>query len=114
MKEFNNVIGATGEKQAEEFLKKKGYKILTKNFRCVVGEIDLIAKQKDMVIFIEVKKRETYLFGNPAEAVGKMKQSKIRKAALYYLKQYKLIDSPCRFDVIEIVGENINHIENAF
>lgn len=114
MKEFNNVTGAIGEKQAEEFLKKNKYKILTKNFRCVVGEIDLVAKEKDTIVFVEVKKRETYIFGNPAEAIGVTKQNKIRKAALYYLKQYKLTESPCRFDVIEIVGENINHIENAF
>lgn len=114
MKEFNKKIGFLGEKQAEDYLKSKKYKILTKNFSCVLGEIDIVARDKDTIVFVEVKKRETYLFGSPAEAVDGRKQSKIRKTALYYLKQYKLTDSPCRFDVIEIVGENINHIENAF
>lgn len=114
MKEFNKVIGNSGEIQAEKYLKDKKYKILTMNYKNILGEIDIVAKQKDTIVFVEVKKRETYVFCSPCEAVDKRKQSKIRKTAIYYLKQYKLMDSPCRFDVIEIVGENINHIENAF
>lgn len=114
MKEFNRALGIMGESQAEEYLKKKKYKIVARNYRNILGEIDIVAKQKDTTVFVEVKKRETYRFGRPSEAVDVVKQQKLRKVALYYLKQFKLLDTPCRFDVIEIVGDNINHIENAF
>ena len=114
MKELNRIIGIEGEGQAEGYLKKKKYKILAKNYSNVLGEIDIVAQQKKTIVFVEVKKRETLRFGRPCEAVDEYKQQKIRKVALYYLKQFKLLDSPCRFDVIEIVGNMINHIENAF
>lgn len=114
MKEFNRVTGAIGETQAEQYLKKNKYKILARNYKNILGEIDIVAKQKDTIIFVEVKKRETYRFGRPSEAVDEFKQHKLRKVALYYLKQFNQMDSPCRFDVIEIVGDNLNHIENAF
>lgn len=113
-KEFNRATGIFGEIQAAQYLKKKKYKILAKNFMCVLGEIDIVAQQKKTIVFVEVKKRETLRFGWPREAVDEYKQEKIRKVALYYLKQFKLLESPVRFDVIEIIGDNINHIENAF
>lgn len=114
MKELNRVVGVIGESQAEKYLKKKKYKILNKNYKTILGEIDIVAKDKKTIVFVEVKKRETYQFGRPSEAVDEHKQQKIRNVALYYLKQFKLFDNPCRFDVIEIVGDEINHIENAF
>lgn len=114
MKQLNKVIGNAGELEAFSYLKKNKYKVLTVNYKTIVGEIDIIAQEKDIIVFIEVKKRETYLFGRPSEAVGVSKQQKIRKTALYYLKQYKLLDKQCRFDIIEIVGNNLNHIKDAF
>ena len=114
MKELNRIVGIEGEAQAEGYLKKKNYKILAKNFSCLLGEIDIIAKQKKTIVFVEVKKRETLRFGMPCEAVDEYKQQKIRTVALYYLKQTKQLESQCRFDVIEIIGNMINHIENAF
>lgn len=114
MKEFNRAIGIEGETQAEKYLKKKKYKIIAKNYKNIIGEIDIVAKQKETIVFVEVKKRETLCFGRPSEAVDENKQQKIRTVALYYLKQHKMLDFPCRFDVIEILGDDINHIENAF
>ena len=85
------------------------------NYQNYIGEIDIIAKQKDTYIVIEVKKRETLTFGRPSEAVDFYKQQKIRKTAELYLLQNNLYDNvSVRFDVIEIVGNELNHIENCF
>ena len=114
MKELNRVIGNSGESQALSYLTKKKYKILFTNYKNKIGEIDIIAKDKNYIVFVEVKKRETLAFGRPSEAVDQRKQQKIRLVAQGFLKQYKLFDNDCRFDVVEIIGEEINHIENAF
>lgn len=108
------VLGASGEVRASNFLEKKGYKILQKNYASKIGEIDLIAMQNKTIVFVEVKMRSSKLFGRPCEAVNYSKQQKIRKVALGFLKQTKNLETPCRFDVIEIIGEKIRHIENAF
>lgn len=114
MKQLNRAMGIKGELLAKEYLIKKGYKILFTNYSTKLGEIDIVAKHKGYIIFVEVKQRETCAFGRPSEAVDIFKQEKIRRVATYFLKQYKLFDSDCRFDVIEIIGTEINHIENAF
>ncbi len=114
MKEKNKVVGTSGEIIASQYLKKKKYKILLVNYKNKIGEIDIIAKQGEYIVFVEVKTRETLAFGRPCEAVNNLKQYKIRKTATKYLKENKMMDCPCRFDCIEIIGDNINHIENAF
>lgn len=114
MKIFNRVKGISGESQAVKYLKKKKYKILQQNYKNAIGEIDIIAKLKETIIFVEVKSRLSLEFGRPAEAVDARKQNKIRLVAAAYLKQNKLLDQPCRFDVIEVLPDEINHIENAF
>ena len=108
------VLGSKGEFFAKEFLKKKGYKILEINFTNNIGEIDIIAKHKETIVFVEAKARSTFKFGLPSEAVSFSKQNKIRTVALAYLKSTKNLESSVRFDVIEICGEQIRHIENAF
>ena len=113
-KRFNRAKGMTGENKAVEYLKKSKYKILETNFTCKQGEIDIIALKNDYIVFVEVKERETLEYGNPSEAVNTLKQNKIRSSAEIYLIKNKKIENPCRFDVIEIHGEKINHIENAF
>lgn len=113
-KEFNTVQGAVGEFDACKYLENKKYKILEQNYKNRLGEIDIIASYKNAIIFIEVKKRSTLAFGRPSEAVDARKQQKIRKTATLYLIQHKLMDSACRFDVIEVLDKEINHIENAF
>lgn len=107
--------GTSYEIKAEEYLLQNGYKILERNFRNRSGEIDIIAKDGEYFCFIEVKYRTTNDFGNPFEAVDYRKQNQIRKVANYYFMKNKLSEwTPCRFDVIGFVGEEMMHIENAF
>lgn len=113
-KEFNSIQGSIGEFNAIKYLENKKYKILEKNYKNKLGEIDIIASFKNAIVFIEVKRRITLAFGRPGEAVGVYKQQKIRKIASLYLIKNKLTNSPCRFDVIEVLDNEINHIENAF
>ena len=108
------IYGVTGEREAKEFLIKKGYKIVKMNFTCKIGEIDIIAMDKDTLVFVEVKARNTAMFGLPREAVTAKKQYKIRRIAELYLQRYSTLDQKIRFDVIEILGDKITHIENAF
>ena len=85
MKNFNHVLGVQGEIIAAEFLKKKKYIILEKNYTTKIGEVDIIAKDNDVIVFVEVKERGTKRFGLPREAVTLYKQNKIRLVASQYL-----------------------------
>ena len=114
MKELNHVLGVQGELLAKDFLTKKWYKILKLNYKTKIGEIDIVAKFKDTYVFVEVKDRQTKRFGMPREAVTPYKQNKIRTVATQYLLANKLMDSKVRFDCVEILGDTITHIENAF
>ena len=109
------MAGREGEAKAAEYLRKKRYEILGANYRCRFGELDLIAKKRDLVIFVEVKLRRNDRFGAAADAVTASKQDKLRKAAASWLASHDC-DAPTRFDVIEIYTDTgrINHIENAF
>ncbi|MBE7073712.1 MAG: YraN family protein [Clostridiales bacterium] len=113
-KKFNKISGQIGENKAVEYLQNKKYKILAQNFTTHIGEVDIICVFKKTIVFVEVKARETLAFGRPSEAVNELKQSKIRRVAEEYLIRNHLEDVPIRFDVIEIVGNYINHIENCF
>ncbi len=95
-------LGKKGEGLAVSHLQKLNYKILERNYKCIVGEIDIIAREKDTLVFIEVKTRATRDFGGPAAAVNKHKQRQLSKVALTYLNQKKLIDLPARFDVVAV------------
>ena len=112
--------GDLGEAIATKFLKKSGYKILELNYRTPLGEIDIIAKDKETIVFVEVKTRSSKKFGLPGEAVNYQKQRHIRNSALYYLKSKGLLDKvSARFDVISILMSNITdyeieHLQNAF
>ncbi len=111
---YKKLLGRAGEKLAVDFLKKKGFKILKTNYKTVVGEIDIIAQDKDYIVFIEVKTRSSENYGMPAEAVDRKKQEKYYKVATYYLQKERKTDANCRFDVVEIENGQINHIFNAF
>ena len=113
-KHYNKITGAQGEMIAEKFLKDKGYKILEKNYKNTIGEIDIIAKDKDIIVFVEVKYRKDDYFGLPREAVGKNKQFKIKKVASVYLNNKRLFNNQVRFDVVEVLGDNITHLEDCF
>jgi len=111
-------IGQKGEEIACELLIKKGYHIVERNYRCPIGEIDIIAYNRNTLVFIEVKYRTSRKYGYPAESVDIRKQKRIIKTAQYYLIEKKLLDCTCRFDVVEVENINneikINIIENAF
>ena len=114
MKELNHVFGVKGEQIAKEYLIKKHYKILQQNYTTKIGEIDIIAKTKDIIVFVEVKARNTIRFGMPREAVTPYKQNKIRAVATQFLLANKLTNAKVRFDCIEVLGDEITHIENCF
>lgn len=116
MSENSLLIGETCEEQAANFLKKRGYKILQRNFRTKFGELDIVAKEKDTVVFLEVKGRSNFSRGLPQEAINNFKRRKIAKCALLFLKKNNLTDSKARFDVVSIntnVGE-VKLFKNAF
>lgn len=106
-------FGFSGERKAAKFLKKNGYKILARNFRCPFGEVDIIASSGDIVAFIEVKARSGNSFGQPNEAVRADRQRRYINCARFYFSG-RDIDCVVRFDVIEVGADGINHIENAF
>jgi putative endonuclease len=111
-------LGKKGEELALRFLKKNGYRVIEKNYVCKMGEMDIIAKEKDTLVFIEVKTRTSNTFGPPQLAVNPKKQSQMSKVALYFLKEKKLEDVKARFDVVAILlgpkGEEIELIKDAF
>lgn len=107
--------GNYGEDLAAAYLKRKWYKIIERNYRNKFGEIDIIARKKDTVVFVEVKSRSSDNFGTPAEAVDKRRQGRMCRAAQFYmLGKYEKLQ--VRFDVIEVYLQNgkINHYEDAF
>ncbi len=115
---INNVVrGRTGEEIAKEYLISKGYSILEMNYRNTIGEIDIIAKIDDILVFIEVKTRSNYNYGFAFEAVDLRKQKKIVNTSLVYISYKKLANMQLRYDIIEIYltkSPKINHLENAF
>ena len=113
-KEYNSIQGAVGELQATKYIQSLSYKILEQNYKNKIGEIDIIAKDKNVTVFVEVKKRSTLQYGRPSEAVDFRKQQKLRSVATLYLVKTKSLDADCRFDVIEELAGEINHIKNAF
>lgn len=109
----NKQLGKKGEALACKYLKKNGYKILERGYKNPFGEVDIIAAKGDTVAFIEVKTRLTESYGAPSEAVNLKRRNKYVQAAKYYFYG-KEIDVTVRFDIIEILRGEINHIENAF
>jgi len=108
-------IGTEYEQKAARYLENLGYQILDQNFRCKMGEIDLIAKEGDYLVFVEVKYRADGRMGQPQEAVGYRKQQKICKAASYYCMRQRISNmQPCRFDVAACIGEKWTIIRDAF
>lgn len=119
MKNLTKIItGKEGEDIAMSFLKKKGYRILETNFRCALGEIDIVARENGDFVFIEVKTRKSGELGYPEQAVGMKKQRKISQVALYYLQVKHLLDVNARFDVVAVTmsgsNQDIKLIKNAF
>lgn len=95
-------LGAEGEEAAVQFLKKQGYVILERNFSTKFGEIDLIAREKNTLVFVEVKMRRRIDFGSPQEAITRAKMLQLGQTALSYLRQKHLPQINCRFDMVAV------------
>jgi len=110
--------GKEGEEKAAALLVEKGFEIIERNYRYGKGEIDIVARDKDFLVFVEVKSRESLEYGKPEEAITKRKMSQIRKIAESYLAEKNITNENIRFDVVAILflnGEiSIEHYENAF
>ncbi|MCK4960127.1 MAG: YraN family protein [Planctomycetes bacterium] len=112
-------LGRWGESRCAAYLKRKGYKTITRNYSCARGEIDLIMADDNAIVFVEVKTRRNEDHSRAQYAVTRKKQAKMLRTARYFLKNYKIKDRPLRFDVVAIIlGEKgppeIRHYKNAF
>lgn len=124
-------LGQQGESKAEQFLRAKGYAIVAKNYRSRIGEIDLVALDRHIIVFVEVRSLSGEEFGDPLATVTPRKQRQVAKAALLYLSRHNLHNRAARFDVIgiqwpekngpdgksgqaEAARPRITHIQNAF
>ena len=119
IKTENKNKGDLGENIVEKYLEKNGYKIISKNFKCNYGEIDVVFKDKDEIVFGEIKSRNGIKYGYPAESVTNFKRKHIFNTSKYFLYINKLFDSNIRFDVIEVYFQHhkspiINHIKSVF
>jgi putative endonuclease len=111
-------LGREGERLAEGFLKKQGYRLVARNYRCRGGEVDLIVLDRRVVVFVEVKTRTDHGFGSPLEAVEPRKQRRMILAAQLFLHEKKLHERDARFDVVGISWPGtvplVEHVKNAF
>ena len=114
----NVAKGRVGEKEAERFLKRNGYRIIERNYRCRFGEIDIVARDGNTLAFIEVKSTRSQGFGSPKAFVNTKKQGRIIRASLEYLGHHRLEDCPVRFDVVSIEfkdgSPHTELVKNAF
>lgn len=112
------LLGKRGEAIAADYLETQGYKIIQVNFKNKLGQIDIIAKDKKVICFVEVKTRSSSRFGQPQEAIPKTKQHRIAKTAICFLKNNRLINAAARFDVVCVNLDNqnlkVNLIKDAF
>jgi putative endonuclease len=111
--------GNRGEKAARDYLKKRGYRIRETNYRCSRGEIDIIAEQRDCLVFIEVRTKTRLQFGSPEESVTSLKQARLRRLAMLYLQRHDKLPRDWRIDVVAVELDDIGNpsrielIENA-
>ncbi len=112
--------GKKGEQLAREHIRQQGYTLLEKNFRCKLGEIDLIARDRHMVVFLEVRTKTSAAYGPAYNSVTPHKRRQVKRVALFYIAQHNLVNTQFRFDVIGILlnpqsGDfHLDHIQNAF
>jgi putative endonuclease len=110
--------GKRGEEMAAAHLAQAGYRIVERNYRCLFGEIDIVAEEGGILVFVEVKSRRSAAYGDPQLAVGRRKQEKMSRIALHYLGERRMGQRPARFDVVSVrllpQGHKIELIRNAF
>ncbi|MBD0316490.1 MAG: YraN family protein [Nitrospiraceae bacterium] len=114
-----HLFGQRSEARAEQLLRDKGYRILDRNLRTTLGELDLVAEDAGVLVFVEVKARATGAFGGALLAVDQRKRAKLVKLASQYLAQRHWMDRICRFDVVVVQGAGpdrlqVEHVQNAF
>jgi len=118
--EKRQALGREGEAAARAYLERRGVRILVQNFRCAAGEIDLIGRTRDTLVFIEVKTRTSDAYGPPQLAVHLKKQRQIVRAAQWFLAEQRVPEVPCRFDVVAVTlapGDarpTVDWVQNAF
>lgn len=119
MTEARQALGKKGEAAAREYLERRGVRILAANYACAAGEIDLVGREREALLFIEVKTRTSEAFGPPQLAVHQRKQRQIVRAAQWYLAERRLPEVACRFDVVAVTflddeGPQIHWVRDAF
>ncbi|MBS0171370.1 MAG: YraN family protein [Nitrospira sp.] len=119
MGDRRRLLGDEGEAQAEAFLRHRGFRILGRNVRSALGELDLVADDHGVLVFVEVKRRRSGAYGGAIEAVDARKRAKLIRLAALYLAQHRIEDRACRFDVVLIQDDAapataVHHIANAF
>ena len=119
MADGRRLVGDEGEGRAEAFLRDQGFRILGRNVRSPLGELDLVADDHGVLVFVEVKRRRTGAYGGAIEAVDARKRAKLVRLAAQYLAQHRIEDRACRFDVVLLQddagpAEAVQHIANAF
>ena len=119
MRDQRRTVGDEGEGRAEAYLRQRGFRILGRNVRSPLGELDLVADDQGVLVFVEVKRQRTRAFGGAIEAVDARKRAKLIQLAAQYLAQYRIRNRACRFDVVLIqddveTAEAVQHIANAF
>lgn len=113
-------LGRTGEEYAAHYLQKRGFRIVERNFRCKLGELDIVARDGPCLVFTEVRTVAGNAFGSPQESITDKKKKKLRQVALFYVKFRNVGDIPLRFDVVAITANasgsiiKLDHIVNAF
>lgn len=108
-------VGSKFEQIAIQYLMERGYVLIEQNFQCRTGEIDIITKEKGYLVFVEVKYRTNAAMGLPQEAIDFRKMRKISRTAQYYMQRNHIpTDTPCRFDVVIILNQEISLIQDAF
>lgn len=114
-------LGRRGENTAARFLRRQGLRIRHRNYRCPLGEVDLIAEQAGTIVFVEVKTRASSEHGEPWEAVDKGKRRRLTRLAAYYLKAHRKLGAPVRFDVVAVTWPDrwhgrptLEHFAGAF
>lgn len=117
--ERNAELGRRGEDAAARFLERRGYEIVARNWTCVAGEADIVARDREWVVFVEVKTRSNCDYGQPSEAVNADKRERYERIAACFLADYDVVDVPLRFDVVSVVAVGpdramISHYLDAF
>ncbi|MGI5865710.1 MAG: YraN family protein [Myxococcales bacterium] len=110
--------GEAGESLAAEYFVERGYRVVERNFKSQLGEIDLVVEKGEQLVFVEVRARSYVSFGYPEETISRAKRRKLSLAALYYVVSRRLTERVIRFDVLAVIltrsGPRIEHIEDAF